>query len=271
MKFKEKKNNIKTKRIIIIFAIILVIIAIIVGIVLFVNNSKQNYTVQEISEEDIKYYKVVSNGKTGIIDRDGNEIIPAEYNAIKMPNPTQPIFICIYDYDGATGDYKTKVLNGNAEEILTQYSDVNTIEIKEIVSNVPYEKTVLQYQENDKYGLINFAGKQITKAEYEEIRNMPYREGEIVAKKDGKYGVISINGGKILDFIYDVINGDNYYSQEKEYELDGYIVGINKDNKMQYGYIDNKRQVVLNNEFDKIYRINNDEDDDNIYLITEKD
>ena len=149
MKFKEKKNNIKTKRIIIISAILLVIIAIIVGIVLFVNNSKQNYTVQEISEEDIKYYKVVSNGKTGIIDRDGNEIIPAEYNAIKMPNPTQPIFICIYDYDGATGDYKTKVLNGNAEEILTQYSDVNTIEIKEIVSNVPYEKTVLQYQEND--------------------------------------------------------------------------------------------------------------------------
>ena len=102
MKFKEKKNNIKTKRIIIISAILLVIIAIIVGIVLFVNNSKQNYTVQEISEEDIKYYKVVSNGKTGIIDRDGNEIIPAEYNAIKMPNPTQPIFICIYDYDGAT-------------------------------------------------------------------------------------------------------------------------------------------------------------------------
>lgn len=271
MKFKEKKNNIKTKRIIIISAILLVIIAIIVGIVLFVNNSKQNYTVQEISEEDIKYYKVVSNGKTGIIDRDGNEIIPAEYNAIKMPNPTQPIFICIYDYDGATGDYKTKVLNGNAEEILTQYSDVNTIEIKEIVSNVPYEKTVLQYQENDKYGLINFEGKQITKAEYEEIRNMPYREGEIVAKKDGKYGVISINGGKILDFKYDVINGDNYYSQEKEYELDGYIVGINKDNKMQYGYIDNKRQVVLNTEFDKIYRINNVEDDDNIYLITEKD
>lgn len=271
MKFKEKKNNIKTKRIIIISAILLVIIAIIVGIVLVVNNSKQNYTVQEISEEDIKYYKVVSNGKTGIIDRDGNEIIPAEYNAIKMPNPTQPIFICIYDYDGATGDYKTKVLNGNAEEILTQYSDVNTIEIKEIVSNVPYEKTVLQYQENDKYGLINFEGKQITKAEYEEIRNMPYREGEIVAKKDGKYGVISINGGKILDFKYDVINGDNYYSQEKEYELDGYIVGINKDNKMQYGYIDNKRQVILETEFDKIYRINNVEDDDNIYLITEKD
>ena len=55
---------------------------------------------------------------------------------------------------------------------------------------------------------------------------MPYREGELIVKKDGKYGVININGGKLLDFKYDYITGDNYYSQEKEYELDGYIVGI---------------------------------------------
>lgn len=271
MKFKERKNNVKTKRVVIIVAIILILIAIIIGIVIAINKSKQNYTVEKISEDDVKYYKVISNGKSGIIDRDGNEIIPAEYNTIKMPNPTKPIFVCVYDYDGATGSYKTKVLNENGEEILSEYSDVNTIEIKEIVSNIPYEKTVLQYKQNNKYGLIDFEGKQITKPEYDEIRNMPYREGEIIVKKDGKYGVISINGGQLLDFKYDVINGDNYYSNDRQYELDGYIVGITKEDKTQYGYIDYNRQVVLDTVFDKIYRINNVEDDDNIYLITEKD
>lgn len=54
---------------------------------------------------------------------------------------------------------------------------------------------------------------------------MPYREGELIVKKDGKYGVININGGKLVNFEYDYITGDNYYSIEKEYALDGYIVG----------------------------------------------
>ena len=54
--------------------------------------------------------------------------------------------MCLYDYNATTGEYKTKVLNDKNEEILTNYEDVITIEIKEIVSSIPYEKTVLQYQ-----------------------------------------------------------------------------------------------------------------------------
>ena len=101
---------------------------------------------------------------------------------------------------------------------------------------------------------------------------MPYREGELIVKKQGKYGVVSINGGKLLDCKYDYITGDNYYSEEKKYELDGYIVGINnEDGKMQYGYINNKREQILDVEFDKIYRMNDVKDDENIYLLAEKD
>lgn len=272
MKFQERKDNRKLKRISLSVVAVIIIIAIITGIIIAINKAKENYTVEEISSADINYYKIISDGKSGVIDKDGNVIIEPEYNTIKIPNPKEAIFICIYDYNAASGEYKTKVLNEKNEEILTNYENVNTIDIKEIVSSIPYEKTVLQYQKDGKYGIIDFNGKDITKPIYEEIRNMPYREGELIVKKDGKYGVININGGKLVNFEYDYITGDNYYSTEKEYALDGYIVGKNDENgKMQYGYLNSDRQQYLETDFDRIYRMNNVKDDANTYLVAEKD
>ncbi len=272
MKFQEKKDNKKLKQVSIIIVIAIILIISIIGIIVAINKSNEKYEVEKISNEDIKYYKIMSNGKSGIIDKTGKVIIEPKYNTIKLPNPKEPIFICIYDYNASSGEYKTKVLNEKNEEILTNYENINTIDIKEIVSSIPYEKTVLQYQKEGKYGIINFEGKSIINPIYEEIKNMPYREGELIAKKQGKYGVVNINGGKLLDFKYDYITGDNYYSEETNYELDGYIVGINSENgKMQYGYISNKREQILDVEFDKIYRMNNIKDDENIYLLAEKD
>lgn len=272
MKYQERKDNRKIKKIFFIIMLIIVIIAIIIGINFIINKNKEKYTIDEISSDDIKYYRITSNGLSGVIDRNGNVIVKPEYNTVKIPNPKEPIFVCLFDYNPSTGEYKTKVLNDKNEELLTDYESVNTIEIKEIISSIPYEKTVLQYKKDGKYGIIDFNGKEITKPIYEEIRNMPYREGELIVKKDGKYGVININGGKLLDFKYDYITGDNYYSKEKEYSLDGYIVGINNsEGKMQYGYLDSKRNELLDINFDRIYRMNNVEDDENIYIIAEKE
>ena len=268
MKFQERK----LKRISLSVVAVIIIIAIITGVIIAINKAKENYIVEEISSADINYYKIISDGKSGVIDKDGKVIIEPEYNTIKIPNPKEAIFICIYDYNAASGEYKTKVLNEKNEEILTNYENVNTIDIKEIVSSIPYEKTVLQYQKNGKYGIIDFNGKDITKPIYEEIRNMPYREGELIVKKDGKYGIININGGKLVNFEYDYITGDNYYSTEKEYALDGYIVGKNDENgKMQYGYLNSDRRQYLELDFDRIYRMNNVKDDANTYLVAEKD
>ncbi len=271
MKFQERKDNRKLKKISIIVLLVILIIAIISGIIITINKSKENYTVEKIENADINYYKIISNGKSGVIDKSGNIIIEPEYNTIKIPNPKEPIFICIYDYNATSGEYKTKVLNEKNEEILTNYENINTIDIKEIVSSIPYEKTVLQYQKDGKYGIIDFSGKSIIKPEYDEIRNMPYREGELIAKKGDKYGVVNINGGRLLDFKYDYITGDSYYSTEKEYTLDGYIVGVkNEEGKIQYGYINSNREQFLETDFDRVYRMNNIKDDENVYLVTEK-
>lgn len=111
MKFQERKDNRKLKRISLSVVAVIIIIAIITGIIIAINKAKENYTVEEISSADINYYKIISDGKAGVIDKDGKVIIEPEYNTIKIPNPKEAIFICIYDYNAASGEYKTKVLN----------------------------------------------------------------------------------------------------------------------------------------------------------------
>lgn len=251
----------------IIITIVLIILIILIGVIITknVNKSPEIATIEEF-----KYYNYIDNGKMGVIDSKGQVIINAEYNAIRIPNPEKDLFIVIYDYNSENGIYKTKVLNAKNEELFKEYEEVSSIEIKEIVSNVPFEKTVLKYKKDGKYGIMDFSGKVITKPIYEEIESMPYKEGELIAKKNGKYGVINIDGKKIIDFKYDEINSDSYYSKEKEYSLGGYIVGIKKEEGFRYGYISNKRKKILETEYNKIYRMTQIEDDKNIYLVAEQ-
>lgn len=247
--------------------IVLVILIILIGVII-TRNIGQNLEIATIKE--FKYYKYIENGKMGVIDSKGQVIINAEYNAIRIPNPEKDLFIGIYDYNSENGIYKTKALNSKNEELFKEYEEVSSIEIKEIVSNVPFEKTVLKYKKDGKYGIMDFSGKVITKPIYEEIESMPYKEGELVVKKNGKYGVININGKKIIDFKYDEISSDGYYSKEKEYSLGGYIVGIKKEEGFRYGYINCKRKKILETEYNKIYRMTQIEDDKNVYLVAEQ-
>lgn len=250
----------------VIITVILIILIIAIGIIIATNINKK---VEIATINEFKYYNYIDNGKMGVIDNKGQVIINAEYNAIRIPNPEKDLFIGIYDYNSETGIYKTKVLNSKNEELFKEYEEVSSIEIKEIVSNVPFEKTVLRYKKDGKYGIMDFSGKQITKPIYDEIQSMPYKEGELIVKKDEKYGVININGKKIIDFEYDEINSDGYYSKEKEYSLGGYIVGIKKEEGFRYGYISSKRRKILDPEYNKIYRMTQIEDDENIYLVAE--
>ena len=61
-----------------------------------------------------------------------------------------------------------------------------------------YEKSVLKYSKNGKYGIIDLNGKKITNAVYEEIDTLQFKEGELLVKKDGKYGVINIKGATLV-------------------------------------------------------------------------
>ena len=59
------------------------------------NNSSKKYELEQISENDYNYFAVYTEGKYGIIDEKGNEVIENNYSNIIIPNPTKPVFFCI--------------------------------------------------------------------------------------------------------------------------------------------------------------------------------
>lgn len=258
----------KNKKWIIISAIAIVLIAVMVGIIIFIQTNNKD-EIEKITE--FNYFTFVQDNKTGIIDKEGNVLIEPTYDAIQIPNPTKPVFICAYNYHVETGDYETKVLNEKNEEIFTQYQNVTAIQIKDIVSEIPYEKRVLKFEQDGKYGLIDFNGKVVVKPIYEELENLSYKEGEFLVKQDGKYGILTDKGRKILDVKYDSIVGDNYYSNKEGYQLGGYIIGQNTESGYRYGYMTAEGKLVLKPEYNKIYRMTQIKEDDNSYLVVEKD
>jgi len=200
-------------------------------------------------------------GKYGVLNEKGEMIVQNIYEDISIPNPTKAVFVCRKE------DKNTEVLNEKGEKIFEKYNNVQVIETEVNNTTYPYEKTVLKYQENGKYGLIDLEGKKITKPIYEEIKSVKYKEGEILAKKDGKYGVLNTKGKKIIPFKYDEIEADKYYNAS--YEKTGYITKNNTNDGAKYGYINYKWKKMLDTEYTAINRIL-DIDEDNTYLIVAK-
>lgn len=251
-------------------ALIIVILLIIIGIIGFLIINKENKKTYEIEKvTEYKYFLLYKNDKMGVINEEGNIIIEPIYDSIQIPNPSKSVFICLYDYDSQTENYKVKVLNDKNEEIFTEYDKVLAISLNGIASDIPYEKSALIYEKDGKYGLINFEGKTLTKAIYDEIHGLTYKEGELLVKKDEKYGVINVKGAQIIKPEYNTIIADNYYNEESKYKYAGYIVSKNVDSSYNYGYIRYDGKILLKPEYTSISRIIDIEDTKNIYLLVQ--
>lgn len=253
------------KKIFLTILLIIVIIVIIAGIATFVVQKKlsddKDYTIEQIDKYN--YFVLKTNNKYGVIDNKGNIIVDAEYDKVIIPNPTKDVFVC----------YKTEnaiILNSNKESILAEYDKVEPIKLKNVASDLMYEKSVLKYEANGKYGIISFNGKPLTKAIYDSIDSVSYKEGELLVKKDEKYGIINIKGREIVKTLYDNIISDEYSNEENGYKSAGYIVGNKLDDGFKYGYINSKGKMELDIEYNEINRVNEIQDKDTIFLIARK-
>lgn len=258
------------KKAIVVLSIIILIIGIISIIKYNKNKSKFNYTIEQISE--VNYFLLMQNNKYGVINKNGDIVVDPIYDVVEIPNASKPVFICKGNYDQNSGEYNIQVFNDKKEPILYQYYTVEVIKLNNVESNGNYEKSVLKYKSDNKYGLIDFSGNKITDAIYDSIEGFNYREGILLVKKSDKYGIINIKGASIIKPKYDEILCDEYYTTDSKYDKSGYIVGTKTDKGMRYGYIDGiKRKQILKNEYNDIYRITDKIDDNNIYLVAFKD
>ena len=244
------------KKVIVFAIIILIIIGIIFGIKK-INDSKINYEISKVNSYNyLQYYE---NNQYGVIDKQGNTIISAKYKKVVLPNPEKDIFVC-YDENE-----DTKVLNSQGEELFTEYNKVEPIKLKNVASVLCYEKSVLRYEKDGLYGLIDFNGKKITKNIYNSIENLQSTEGKLLVSKDSKYGVINIKGTVLVKTEYDSVKADGYYNIENEnYTKSGFIVSNTTEDGYKYGYIDYKGKDILDVKYNEIIRAKDLQD---IYLI----
>ena len=97
-----------------VFAVIIAIAVLIMVIIMIRNVLKQ----REKVTKNYQYFVLYSQNKWGVINQDGDEVIQPSYQEmIVIPNSKNAIFICTYDIDYETGEYKTKVLNEKNQEI----------------------------------------------------------------------------------------------------------------------------------------------------------
>ncbi len=250
----------KKKHIIIaIIILILIAIASFVGYNIIVENGRQ-YEIDKV--EQYNYFILKQNELFGVIDTKGNIVIEPQYTEIKIPNPEKAVFVC---YKGEN----VKILNESKQEMFTEYGKVEPIRLKNVVSDLMYEKSILKYTLDGKYGLLDFQGKKITKPIYDEIDSLPYKEGALLVKQEEKYGVINIKGNKLVDIKYDTIAIDEY-EINGSYYYSGYIVSVKTEEGYRYGYIENNGKEILKTEYNEISRVNDIEDKEKIYLICAK-
>ena len=247
------------KKNIIILVILAIIIIAIAGYFATqkIQEKNKKYEIETISE--YKYFVLKENDKYGVIDAKGNKIIEAKYENVKIPNPEKPVFIC---YEGEN----TKVINENGEEIFTEYQNIEPLRLKNILSDLMYEKSILKYSKDGKYGIIDLSGKKITNAIYEDIDTLQFKEGELLVKKDGKYGVINIKGATIVKAQYDKIEVDKFYEEGNSYKKAGYIVSKTTEEGYRYGYVNLEGKEIIEIKYNDLYRVMEVNSDD-AYII----
>ncbi len=251
----------KNKKILVAVVIfVLIIIATVMGISIYNKIVEEGRKYQVVEINDPKFYKISENDKIGVIDTEGNVIIEPKYEDVKIPNPEKAIFVC---YDGAY----VVVLNDKNVELYTEYTNIEPIDLENIGSEFMYEKSVLKYEENGKFGLIDLDGKRLTDPIYESIEGLSYKEGELLVKQGEFVGVINIKGNELVKVEYEEIIVDGFYTEDKGYTTSGYIVSVKTSEGYRYGYIDNTGEVVIEPKYNELSRINDITDEENIYLI----
>lgn len=247
---------------------IVAVIVIAISIMAIINEVQLHYKVEEISEYN--YFTIEQNQKYGVIDKNGNIVIEADYEAVQIPNPSKAIFVCIKEYNENTKEYETVIYNEKKEVLLSDYKNVQAISIYTNVNSTPYEKSVLTYKENGKYGLINLEGKQITKPIYDEISSINYKEGTFLVKQNELEGIINMKGKVIIKCKYESVTSDNYYSETGNNKQAGFIVSKKTEDGYRYGYANYRGTIILNPIYTQLERVTEIANENGVYFIAFK-
>lgn len=194
----------------------------------------ENYDSNSIwYEKEILRYK--KDGKLGLINFSGKEIVPAEYDKIyAMPGIERSIIV---EKDGLLG-----LVNNSLGEIIIDavYAEISSL------GNTYENGYIVKNKDNSFYGVITTDKKQILECKYDKIHNVTSNEMFVVTEA-GKDKVINKSGEDVLTSGFsEVIAIDGEYLVIKNNDKFGVIdVSGNSQIPCEYDY--------LSISFDKTY------------------
>lgn len=236
----EPKLNIK--KVVATVVAIIVVIMFVISIKKLLSNVKLTKEVSTVET----FFPVYESEKWGVIDHTGKWIVNNTYDEmVVVPDQNKDLFICTYDVDYEKEEYRTKVLNKSGSEILTNYKKIEAIENSD-GKDIWYENNVLKFEQDGKYGLIDFNGKLILNPEYDNIYALEGIQKNIIIEKNGQKGLVNTSMGEvIIQPQYTEIS-----TLTETYE-NGYIVAQNG----KYGIISADAKMVLEPIYDQIKNV----------------
>lgn len=183
--------------------------------------------------------KVSKNGKYGLIDLNGKELLPIEYDEITVLDGMENSIII--KKDGKVG-----LVNDNGSILIeVNYKDIRAL-------GETYKDGYITIDEAGKYGVVSATKKQILENKYDEI--MPvYLKDYYLIKEGEKKEVIDSNGNVILDSGFDDI---------KSATTNGVIFIKNN----LYGEISTSAEITLDAKYQDLKEVK-----DGIYIAKQND
>lgn len=175
-------------------------------------------------EDDV--LKFEKDGKYGLINFKGKEILEAEYTNIYALLGTKKAIVL--EKDGKKGIFTTV---SNEIVVDVKYEDIKTI-------NNSYENGYVVKNSENKFGIIGNDKKVILEEKYEEIKDIESKEYAVV-RENGIVKVVNKSGETILDSGFDSIEKIN---------VDNFIIIKNE----KYGVIGKDKTQIIPNEYEDI-------------------
>lgn len=241
----EPKLNIK--KVIATILAFVVIVLVIASIVMILKRKNKEVT----PIQDVEYFAAYVNSKWTVINSKGEQLNNISYDdVITVPDSQKNVFIVQYDVDYSNMTSKTKAINEKNEQLFSNYENVNAIMNYNSPDDVWYNKNVLSFSKDGKIGLIDFTGKEVLDASYDEIKAMPGIENTLITRKDGKYGLYnSSSNTTIIAPSYTEVSAFG-----KTYN-EGYIV---KNDEGKYGLIGSEGKTILEPKYEVVKKVSGD-------------
>ena len=182
--------------------------------------------------------KVQKDGKYGLINLEGKELLSCTQDAIEPIIGTKSVFITTTNGKKGLVDSMGKVI------ILNEYVEITSLTEK-------YEDGFIVKNEQGKYGIINYDTTVAIEPKYDEISHI-YGNGMYVVRDANIVKVVNASGESFIE---------NKFNEVKEINVDNFVIKINE----KYGIINKEGEEKIPAEYENLtYAFSN-------YYIAQKD